>query len=91
MEGTQSFEASDFANGIRLLSASNSFMRIAKYVLVRAVSSLLSVMVGLYLTILVVNLGGYVDKVFESDVTDAVTGFAQSPEARGMTYESITD
>ena len=48
-------------------------------------------MVGLYLTILVVNLGGYVDEVFESDVTDAVTGFAQSPEARGMIYESITD
>jgi peptide/nickel transport system permease protein len=48
-------------------------------------------MVGLYLTILVVNLGGYVDEVFESDVTDAVTGFAQSTEARGMTYESIVD
>jgi peptide/nickel transport system permease protein len=72
-------------------SASSSFMRIAKYVLIRAVSSLLSVMVGLYLTIFVINLGGYVDEVFEADVSGEITGFAQSQEARRMTNESRAD
>jgi peptide/nickel transport system permease protein len=91
MDDTQSLEQPGFISGIKARFASSSFMRVAKFVLVRAVSSLLSVMVGLYLTILVVNLGGYVDKIFESDVTSAIDGLLKSGAFRDVTYESTID
>lgn len=78
MTDTKLLQQSGFINGIKARLASSSFIRIAKYILVRAISSLLSVMVGLYLTILVINLGGYVDKVFESDVIDTIDGLVKS-------------
>jgi peptide/nickel transport system permease protein len=69
----------------------HGFSRVAKYAAVRAVSLLLAVMVGLYLTILVINLGGYIDKIFESDVSDEITGFIQSGALRDVTDESRAD
>ena len=66
-------------------------MRMAKYVLVRAVSLFFTVMVGLYLTILVVNLGGYVDQVFHADIAEEIMGMIQSGAFRGMTHEATTD
>ena len=66
-------------------------LRMAKYVLVRAVSLFFTVMVGLYLTILVVNLGGYVDQVFHADIAEEIMGMIQSGAFRGMTHEATTD
>jgi peptide/nickel transport system permease protein len=63
----------------------------AKYVLVRTVSLFFTVMVGLYLTILVVNLGGYVDQVFHADIAEEIMGMIQSGAFRGMTHEATTD
>lgn len=66
-------------------------MRMAKYVLIRIVSLLLTVMTGIYLTILVVNLGGYVDQVFRADVAEEIDGLIQDGAFRNMTYEQTID
>jgi len=68
-----------------------SSMRMAKYVLVRAASLFFTVMVGLYLTILVVNLGGYVDQVFQADIALEIMDVIRSGAFRGMTHEATTD
>jgi peptide/nickel transport system permease protein len=91
MDGTQLLERSGFINRIKARFVTSSFMRIAKYVLVRTVSSLLSVMLGLYLTILAINLGGYVDKVFESDVIDVIDGVVRSGAFRGTPPEAAAE
>lgn len=49
-----------------------AFSRIAKYSLVKAITLLVTVAIGLYLTILIVNLGGYVDKVFSSAIDEEI-------------------
>jgi len=66
-------------------------MRMTKYMMVRAVSLFLTVMVGLYLTILVVNLGGYVDEVFQADIAEEIIDVIRSGAFRGMTHEATTD
>ena len=66
-------------------------MRMTKYVLVRASSLFLTVMIGLYLTILVVNLGGYVDEVFRADVSEEIKDYIQSGALRDVTYEAAID
>ena len=44
--------------------------RIAKYSLVKGVTLLITVAIGLYLTILIINLGGYADRVFEGMISE---------------------
>jgi peptide/nickel transport system permease protein len=67
------------------------FTRMAKYVIAKAVVLFLTVMIGLYLTILVVNLGGYVDQVFQADVAEEIIDMIRSGAFRGMTHEATTD
>jgi hypothetical protein len=83
---SSSLSSQDPQEDVRTHGASNTFTRLAKYAIVKAVSLFLAVMVGLYLTILIVNLGGYVDKVFESDVIDIIDGQVKSGAFRDMTY-----
>ena len=52
----------------------STFKRIASYGLVRAITLFCAVVIGLYLTILVANLGGYVDRIFEGMINDTVLG-----------------
>lgn len=47
--------------------------RVARYTVVKALTLLITVAAGLYLTILVVNLGGYVDEIFRSQITEAIS------------------
>ncbi len=65
--------------------------RLARYAVLKAVILFATVAAGLYLTILVVNLGGYVDAVFRSDVADEIGGLRQSGAFEGLTYEQIQD
>ena len=42
---------------------SDTFTRVARYALLRAASLLLTVVVGVYLTVLITNMGGHVDNI----------------------------
>ena len=41
----------------------DTFMRVARYAILRAVALLLTVVVGVYLTVLITNMGGHVDNI----------------------------
>lgn len=50
-----------------------TFLRLARYFLAKSIPLLASLAAGLYLTILVINLGGAVDDIFRSDITQALS------------------
>ncbi len=56
---------------------SSSFLRVLKYAFLKAITLFLTVAVGLYLTITVLNLGGYVDKIFSSQIDESIGGMIQ--------------
>jgi len=50
----------------------NAILRVAKYMGVRLVSMAFAVLVGLYLTILIANMGGYVDEIRRGAIREDV-------------------
>lgn len=75
--------------GMRRKIANSSFVRIARYLLVRTLTLFTTVVIGVYLTILIANMGGYVDQIIRNQIRDTVTqSVANSPTARTMDPES---
>ncbi len=58
--------------------AERTLSRVAKYAVVRAVTLSLMVAVGIFLVILVVNYGGYIDQIAHARIYDALQGVALS-------------
>jgi len=52
--------------------APSTFSRVAKYTLVRLVMLFITVTIGVYLTVLIANMGGYVDKIRAADIRESV-------------------
>jgi len=68
-------------------SGSSTFARVAKYSIVRLVMLFITVVIGVYLTILIANMGGYVDEIRRGAIREQVSIgiFAdQSAEIRNM-------
>jgi peptide/nickel transport system permease protein len=49
-----------------------TFVRVLRYIAVRAVSLFLTVVVGVYLAILIANMGGYVDEIRRAQIREQV-------------------
>jgi len=54
-------------------SGQSAFERIGRYTVVRLVTLLITVTVGVYLTILIANMGGYVDEIRRGEIREAVS------------------
>jgi peptide/nickel transport system permease protein len=64
---------------------SSTFSRVAKYTLFRVVALFFTVVVGVYLTILIANMGGFVDKIRSSQIREQVSvAIGMDPEFRAM-------
>jgi peptide/nickel transport system permease protein len=62
--------------------------RIARYMSLRVVGLFFTVVVGVYLTILIANMGGYVDQIREAQIREAVgQAFLTNPELRLLSPE----
>lgn len=67
-------------------SGSSTFSRLAKYTLVRTVALFFTVVVGIYLTILIANMGGYVDEIRRGTIREQIAiGVSMDPTNRSMT------
>lgn len=65
--------------------ANSTFMRVLKYTALRLVTMAVTVTVGVYLTILIANMGGYVDTIMRNELTDNITqSIAANPAYRNM-------
>ena len=58
---------------VRKKGLNNTFMRMARYVLVRLLTLFTTVVIGVYLTILIANMGGFVDQIIRGQIRDTVT------------------
>src|SRR5215216_2290183 len=50
-----------------------AFVRVSRYVLVRLLTLFATVVIGIYLTIMIANMGGYVDRIMKAEIRDHVT------------------
>ena len=64
----------------------SALVRILKYSGVRIVSLFITVVIGVYLTILIANMGGYVDQIMKGQIRDNL--FAQLMDDK--TYKELT-
>src|SRR5688572_4809877 len=83
---TQSLPDAIRPDPIRKPALNNAFTRVARYTLVRVISLFVTVVIGIYLTILIANMGGYVDQIMRSEIREGVTSFvASSPASQRLT------
>src|ERR1051325_9342542 len=66
-------------------SRESTLVRVSRYVLLRLVTLFVTVVIGIYLTIMIANMGGYVDKIMKGEIRDRVTGsIAGNPAYKNM-------
>ena len=67
----------------------SSLLRVVKYTSVRLVMLFITVVVGVFLTIMIANMGGYVDRIRRGDIREAVGLRMQSdPAFRSLSEEA---
>jgi len=49
-----------------------TFLRVLRYVVLRAASLFVTVVVGVYLAILIANMGGYVDEIRKAQIREQI-------------------
>jgi peptide/nickel transport system permease protein len=66
-------------------AGSSTFSRVARYTVIRLLTMSITVVVGLYLTILIANMGGYVDQIRMSQIRETTNqSVASNPANRGL-------
>jgi len=69
-------------------STQSTLNRIAKYTFVRVIALFFTVVVGVYLTILIANMGGYVDEIRRGEIQESVALTVRlDPASRSLTAE----
>jgi len=63
----------------------SAFLRVTRYILQRLFTLFATVVAGIYLTILIANMGGYVDQIIKGEIRDHVTqSFIANPAFQQM-------
>ena len=73
---------------IRKRASGSTFLRVIRYTGLRLVTLFITVVIGIYLTILIANMGGYVDNIMKGEITQSITQkAAASPSMRSMSSD----
>ena len=63
----------------------STFVRVSRYVVVRLLTLFVTVVIGIYLTIVIANMGGFVDQIMKGEIRERVTNSViASPAAQQM-------
>jgi len=66
-------------------SSGSTFLRVARFTALRVLSLSVTVVIAIYLTILIANMGGYVDTIIKSEIEETITmSAAANPQMRAM-------
>lgn len=69
--------------------SNSTVVRVLRYSAVRLITLFVTVVIGIYLTILIANMGGYVDQIMRNDVRERITQmYANSKAAQNMDAET---
>lgn len=67
----------------------STFVRVFRYSMIRLASMLVTVTIGVYLTILIANMGGYVDTIMRNEIRDTTTqAILANPNYRSLSTEA---
>ncbi len=67
----------------------STLLRVARYSLLRLVSMMFTVTIGIYLTIMIANMGGYVDTIMRNEIRDNTTqSILANPNYRSLDSEA---
>jgi len=70
-------------------SGRSTLTRVSRYVLTRILTLGITVVIGVYLTIMIANMGGYVDQIMRNEIGDRVTqSIAANPAMQQMDPEA---
>jgi len=73
------------APGVEEQKRPNAWLRLARYTVGKFFSLFLAVLIGMYLTILVANMGGYVDEIMRAQIRDGISlQVSMDPEMRQL-------
>jgi len=67
----------------------STFSRVAKYTLVRAVTLAIMVIIGVYLAVVIVNFGGFVDDMIRDRISQTLMGMGRSMQ--GVSTEQMSE
>lgn len=56
----------------RKIAALNTFNRVTRYTVVRLITLFITVIIGVYLTVLIANMGGYVDEIRRGEIREGI-------------------
>jgi peptide/nickel transport system permease protein len=69
----------------------STFSRVARYTIVRLVTLFITVTIGVYLTILIANMGGYVDQIQRGQIQESISmKLSTDPSFRALSAEEKT-
>ncbi len=69
--------------------SNSTFVRVTRYSVVRLFTLFVTVVIGVYLTIMIANMGGYVDTIMRNDIRDQVTSsFAANKAMQNLDPET---
>ncbi len=67
-------------------SGTSTFSRLFKYTSAKLVMQFITVVIGIFLTIMIANMGGYVDQILKASIREAVMEFIRtSPDMKNKT------
>jgi len=73
----------------KIFSSNSTFARVARYTFVRLFSLIVTVTIGVYLTIMIANMGGYVDIIMRNEIRDNTTqSILANPNYRALTPDA---
>jgi peptide/nickel transport system permease protein len=58
---------------VKKTAHTGTFARVSRYVVVRLLVLFATVVIGVYLTIMIANMGGYVDRIMKTEIRDRIT------------------
>jgi len=65
--------------------SNSTFVRVLRYSALRLVTLFVTVVIGIYLTIMIANMGGYVDQILRADIRERITTmYMNSPSFQQM-------
>ncbi|MRR32000.1 ABC transporter permease, partial [bacterium] len=71
--------------GTKKKGTTSAFARVARFMGVRAITLFFTVVVGVYTTIMIANMGGYVDTIRRNDIRERV-----NMQVAALTYKNLT-
>jgi len=73
------------AEVIKKPASTSTFIRVIRYSVVRLLTLFVTVVIGIYLTIIIANMGGHVDEIMRNEIHDKITQqFATNPGFQKM-------